>query len=280
MTDPSTTGPSSVEQLAHVVIVLVETQDLVNIAAVVRAMKNMGVSRLRLVNPAEYDEWRITGIAHRTDDLLEDAEFFDTLDEALADATWVVGTSARARTAGFNYVRPDEAADEMMSRAEDGTVALVLGREDRGLSNEALDRCNTVAVIPTVPEYSSLNLAQACLVFLYELQRRTEDALRPLPKGRRATEPATGENLEEMYRALEAGLGAIQFFKARKPEAVMRTLRTILGQADLDRREARLVAGIGYETAHFIRRNAPESEGHPSCTNEGAVDAPEDNGTS
>ena len=112
-----------------------------------------------------------------------------------------------------------------------------------------------MAVVPTVPEYSSLNLAQAALVFLYELHVLTDDADRPLaerpPRPRNRHREKTSRKCTGLC---EAGLGAIQFFKARKPEAVMRTLRAILGQADLDRREARLIAGIGYETAHFVRR--------------------------
>jgi len=260
--------------LDQVVVVLDETQNLVNIAAVVRAMKNMGLRRLRLVNPAEFDAWRITGIAHRTDDILEQAQFFESLEDALADVVFAVGTSARARAAGRNYIRPAEAADSLLSHAAGGSVALVFGREDRGLSNEALDRCHVVAVVPTDAAYSSLNLAQACLVFLYELYLRAGDAERPLPKGKRATEPATGTDLEEMYRALEGGLETIEFFNARKPESVLRTLRKILGQADLDRREARLVAGIGYETRHFVRRIREAADRHPSCTNREAKENP------
>ena len=89
----------SPDPLAHVVVVLDEPQNLVNIAGVVRAMKNTGLSRLRLVRPAEFDPWRITGIAHRADDVVDSAEILETLDEAVSDAVFVLGTTARARTA-------------------------------------------------------------------------------------------------------------------------------------------------------------------------------------
>lgn len=240
--------------LGRVVIVLHEPQDLVNIAGSMRAMMNMGLKRLRLVRPAEFDVHRITGIAHRSEVLLEKAEHYDTLEDAVADAVYVVGTSARARTEGRNYLRPRAAATRMLERAESGTVAIVFGREDRGLSNEALDLCHTVAVVPTSTEYTSLNLAQAVLIVAYELFCLTPSADRPLPRGRRATEPASRQDLEQMYAALLDGLSEIEFFKARKPESVMRTLRTILSQADLDRREAKLVAALGYEMRHYVRR--------------------------
>lgn len=252
-------------RLDRVVIVLDETQDLVNIAGVVRGMKNMGLTRLHLVNPVEFDAWRITGIAHRSDQIVEGTQFFDTLADALANASYVVGTTARIRTAGVNYTRPRELAPAVLDQAERGDVAILFGPEDRGLSNEALDLCHTVAVVPTDPTFSSLNLAQAALVVMYELWMAAEGSQPDLPRGRRATEAATHAELEQMYSALEGGLESIAFFKARKPEAVMRTLRKILGQASMDGREARLLAALGYETRHVVKRLRSTEGGHPSC---------------
>ena len=235
-------------------VVLHEPQDLVNIAGVVRAMANMGLSRLTVVDPAEFDPWRITGIAHRTDHIVERIRQADTLDAALADATYVVGTSARARTAQRNYRRPRELAATMQRRSRKGAVALVFGREDRGLSNEALDRCHDVVVIPTTPGHSSLNLAQAVLLISYELFLAGGIEPEPLPRGKRSLGPATAAELEEMYGALKQGLARIEFFKARKPESVMRVLRTIFGRTGLDAHEARLVRSIGYELRNWADR--------------------------
>jgi len=253
--------------LDNVVVVLDHPKDLVNIAGVVRVMMNTGVRRLRLVQPDEFDGYRITGIAHRGDAIVDAAAFFDDLPSALHDVVYTVGTTARRRTAGLNYDRPRKVAPAIVERAGAGLVAIVFGREDRGLSNDALDRCNVTTMIPTQDDYPSLNLAQACLILLYEVFLATMDAEVPLPRGRRATRPATGAELEEMYAALEGGLEAIQFFKSRKPESVLRTLRSILGQASLDQREARLVAGIGYETRHYVRRlNESLDTGHSFCS--------------
>jgi TrmH family RNA methyltransferase len=237
-------------------------------------MMNFGLSRLRLVRPDEFDAYRIRGIAHRSAAWTESAELFDTLDDALADATFIVGTTARARTAGRSYARPREVARTVAARVGGGrsepvggrsepggaepaarhTVALVFGREDRGLTNEALDRCHAVTIIPTDPDYPSLNLAQACLLLAYEVYLAVGGGEETLPRGRRSTRPPTQAELEETYAALEQGLARIEFYKARKPAAVMRTLRTLVARAEPDLREARLLAAIGYEIGHHIDR--------------------------
>lgn len=240
--------------LDNVVVVLDHPQDLVNVAAVIRAMKNMGLSRLRLVEPDEFDAYRIEGIAHRTEDLVEATEILDTLEEAVADAVYVLGTTARGRTAQRNYVRPRQVAPDLLARAEQGPVAVVFGREDRGLSNEALDLCHALAVIPTNPDHPSLNLAQAFLVVAHELFLAAGGEEGDLPTGKRATRPTTGEEMEQMYAALRQGLDRIDFFKAREPEAVMRTLRTLLGRAEPDLREARLVRAVGFEIGNYLDR--------------------------
>ena len=238
-----------------VTVVLHEPRLLVNIAGVVRAMANMGLSGLTIVDPAEFDPWRITGIAHRTDHIVDRITQATSLDEALADATYVVGTSARPRTAQRNYRRPRALATRILDQARDGNVAIVFGREDRGLSNEALDRCHEVLVIPTDPGYSSLNLAQAVLLVSYELLLAGATAAESLPSGKRSLGPATAAELEEMYAALEEGLGRIEFFKARKPESVMRVLRTVLGRTGLDAHEARLLRSMGYEVRNWTDRH-------------------------
>src|SRR5256886_1400396 len=137
---------------------LVEPQDLVNIAHVVRALKNFGFRDLRLVRPREFDAYRIEGIAHQTQDVLARVTRYERLDDALADCVHVVGFTARERSAKRNRQRPREAAAELLAQAEVGTVALLFGREDKGLPNEALDRCHRLVTIPTDPGYASLQL--------------------------------------------------------------------------------------------------------------------------
>ncbi|MDH3223330.1 MAG: RNA methyltransferase [Gemmatimonadota bacterium] len=238
----------------NVLVVLHEPQNLVNIAGVVRGMANMGLEQLTLVSPAEFDGHRITGIAHRTDHIVDGISIVDSLDEALADTVYVMGTSARARTAQRNYGRPRALAERILNHALEGPAAIVFGREDRGLSNEALDRCQDVAVVPTTEEYSSLNLAQAFLVIAYEILVASGMDQPPFPTGKRSVGPATGADLEEMYGALESGLECIDFFKSRKAESVMRTLRTALSRSSLDGHEARLLRSVGYEMRNVTKR--------------------------
>lgn len=241
-------------RLSHIAVVLDHPKDVVNVGGVLRVMMNFGLTDLRLVAPDDFDPYRLEGIAHRSAYLIESSSRWDSLEQALADRTFVVGTTARARTEGRNYVRPREVASLVAERGPDDKGAIVFGREDRGLTNEALDLCDAVAIIPTDPQYSSLNLAQACLVLSYELFVAMEGEPRALPRGRRATRPPTREELEETFTALADGLGRIDFYKARKPEAVMRTLRTIVARGEPDRREARLLAAIGYEIGNYLDR--------------------------
>ena len=240
--------------LSNVVIVLDHPQNLVNIAGVVRAMKNMGLRRLRLVSPDEFDPWRIEGIAHRSEDVVKSATIHGTLEEAVADCVYVLGATARPRTAHRNYLRPRAAAEMLISKAEQGLVSVVFGREDRGLTNEGLDRCDAAVVIPTDPNYSSMNLAHACLLIAYELLLAGDGEGQSLPKGKRSAGVATREESEAMLTALEEGLGRIEFFKARAAESVMRTFRTLLSRAKLDRQEAGLVKAVGFEIGNYLDR--------------------------
>jgi len=236
-----------------IAVVLHEPQELVNIAHVVRAMKNFGVQDLRLVSPREYDAWRIEGIAHRSADVLERTAVFESLDAALADCVHVVAFTARQRTAKRNMLRPREAAAEALERSTDGPTALLFGREDVGLSNEALDRCHRVVQIPTDPAYPSLNLAHAVVIALYELALARGDAERAFKPPRRASEPATAEQLEALFADAERALQAAGFFKSHVEEPVLRTLREIAHRVPLDSREARLLRAMALEIARGPR---------------------------
>ncbi|NJD11279.1 MAG: RNA methyltransferase [Gemmatimonadetes bacterium] len=239
------------------VVILNRTQDVVNIATAVRAMMNMGLRRLRLVAPADYNAWRIAGIAHGSESVLERAEFFDDLEDALGDCAYVVGTTARKRTQTFVWQHPREAAGELLAiaeaRAARGPVAIVFGREDKGLSNEELDRCDRLLVIPTDPGYASLNLAQAVLLIGYELWlAASERAALPVPK--RHAPPATRAQLDALYQDTHVALETIEFYKDRQPEALLRTMRAVYRRAGLTGREANLLRGIMIEVRKYIAR--------------------------
>jgi TrmH family RNA methyltransferase len=234
------------------VVVLVRAQDLVNIASVVRAMKNFELRDLRLVEPEEYDVRRIEGIAHGTGDVLRRVKQFGSFDEAIADCTLVAGMTARQRTAKRNVVRPRDIAPELLETSEAGNVALVLGPEDRGLTNVELDSCSRSIVIATNPDHPSMNIAQAFTLMAYELYLARGP--QPFKEPRRSAPPATAHDLAEVFDAAKDALGAIEFFKTRNPEAIMRTVREVLHRATLDAREAKLARAMCFEVLRYLER--------------------------
>jgi len=157
------------EPLNSMALVLYQPQDVVNVAAIIRAMSNFGLADLRLVEPAAFDPYRIAGIAHHTEPLIERTRRFPTLDAALADCGLVLGTTGRPRVQEYPVYTPREAAREVLARARQQRVAILFGPEQDGLPNEALGRCHGVITIPTHPFNHSLNLAQAAVVIAYEL---------------------------------------------------------------------------------------------------------------
>lgn len=242
-----------------IVLVLHEPQDLVNIAHVVRAMKNFGLDQLRLVSPREYDTFRIEGIAHQTHDVLARVRVFETLDSALADCVHVIGFTARGRSAKRNVQRPRDAALEALGLAETGPLALLFGREDKGLTNEALDRCHRVVTIPTRPEYPSLNLAHAVVVMLYELSLARDAHAGPaleFKPPRRNAGPAAVQDLERLFEDIARGLSAIDFFKTRDREHVLRSLREIIHRTPIDAREVKLLRAMAIEVVKYSDRLA------------------------
>jgi TrmH family RNA methyltransferase len=258
----SASGARGHDALQGVVVVLFETQDYVNIAATVRAMKNFGLSRLRLVSPAEWDPWRIEGIAHDTGEIVAATEEFDSLEDAIADCTLVAAMTARQRRAKRTVSRPRDVAPEMLTHAAaGGTVAILLGREDHGLANAQLDRANQLVVIPTNPDHSSLNLAQAVLVMAYELWMAAEGGKQKLKPPRRDLPPATAREYETLFEAAEKALWRIDFFKSRKPTSVLRTLRELAYRASLDRREAAFLRAMAIEVVKYLGRVEADAGG-------------------
>ena len=259
MNDSSPSAPPPAP-LDRIVVVLWETQDLVNIAGAIRAMKNFGLSRLRLVSPLQWDDWRIEGIAHDTRDIVARTELYESLPEAIADCSHTVAMTARERRAKRFVARPREVAGELLSRAADqeaGPIGIVFGREDAGLPNWALDLCHRTVTIPTNPDHSSLNLAQAVLVVAYELWMEAEGRDQPFKPPRRDAPPAPVQLLERMFEETERALWAVDFFKARQTDSVMRSLRGIAHRADLDEREAGFLRAIAVEVQKYIARVSP-----------------------
>ena len=247
----------SESRLSAVRVVLYEPQDYVNIAATIRAMKNMGVSQLRLVRPVDWDPWRLEGIAHGTNDLIEKIETYPDIEDAVSDSVRVLAFTARRRAAKFKIIEPREAAIQLLEAAEHGPVSVLFGREDTGLPNDAIERAHSVVTIPTT-DHASINLAQAVLIALYELHLAAGDATRVLPPARKETPPPTAEELQLFYEDVTRALERIQFFKTRYAEHIMRSLRAMIGRAEPDTRELMLLRAIFIEVVRYIDRTAPK----------------------
>jgi TrmH family RNA methyltransferase len=240
-------------KLQNIVIVFNKPQDPINIAAAVRAMKNTGVDRLRLVQPVPYDPWRIEGVAHATRDLVAKIQHFNSLPEALADCIQVAAFAGKRRAARWATATPREMCVPLLAAAAHGPVALLFGQEDHGLPNEALDLAQLLVTIPTTV-HASLNLAQAVMIAVYELHVAAGDATRTLAPPRKDAPPATHLEWEQTLADVSEALTAVRFFRTRNPELVMRTTRSLLSRAEPNSRELTLVRAMAIEVLRTLDR--------------------------
>lgn len=223
-------------------IVLVGSTHPGNIGAAARAMKNMGLSDLALVNPKHFPHEEATARATGASDVLENAMVVDNLEDALTDCVYVAGASARSRTINWPSMGPRDCAERMIQESSHGKVAAVFGPEKTGLHNDDLDLCHTLITIPTDPGFSSLNLAMAVQVLTYEL--RVASMLDQGPAFDVEAPPATAEELEYFYTHLEAVLTAIEFLDPENPRLLMRRMRRLFIRARPDKNEVNILRGI------------------------------------
>ncbi len=245
------------------ILVLVSPQDIVNIAAAVRIARNFGIERMRVVNPEVFDPYRIEGIAHNSAEFVERIEILSSLEAAVSDCVSVAVLTARSRTAKRRTMRPRAAATELAAQSLRGPVAMVVGREDRGLTNAELDLGHLLVTIPTDPRNPSLNLAQAIAIMAYESWLARGGEAQPLKPHRHLAAPATAGQLEELFGDWHRALWAIDFFKTRRSESVMRSFREIVHRAELDGREAALVRAMGIEVVRYLGRVGAPVAAHP-----------------
>jgi TrmH family RNA methyltransferase len=249
-------GPSAGPPVRPPVLVLVNPQDIVNIASAARIAKNFGIEQVRLVNPEVFDPYRIEGIAHNTADLVARIQLFDALDAAIADCVFAAALTARERANKRSVLRPRNAAAVLVAEAAAGPVAVVAGREDSGLTNAELDLCHALVTISTHPSHRSLNLAQAVAIMAYETWNASGGEALPLKPPRNQAAPATSGQLEDLFTDWARALEAIDFFKTRQPEHVMRSFREIIFRAAPDGREASLLRAMGIEVVRFLGRTS------------------------
>ena len=226
---------------SNIRIVLIETSHPGNIGAVARAMKNMRLENLCLVNPLNYPNAEATSRASSAYDILAKAKVYEDLDEALEGCRLVVGTSARLRTVEWSQLDPRQCADQIWQEAQQGDVAILFGRESSGLRNRELDRCQHLVHIPANEEYSSLNIAQAVQVISYEIHMRS---LQGESGDQMLEQRATADEFEGFYQHLTQAMEDIGFSDPRQSEKLQRRLRRLFYRAQLDNEEINILRGI------------------------------------
>jgi TrmH family RNA methyltransferase len=217
-------------------VVLVRPSRPANVAAACRAMKNMGVTRLRLVGAPPVDRPEDRALAYGAWDVLDGAERHATLAEAVAGSTFVAGTSGRG---GAGRWTPRRLAREGGARAGEGRTCLVFGPEATGLTRRELGLCHVVVHIPTHTAHASLNLAQAVLILAYEIRLSRRPDTAPADEDR-----AEARELEACLLALEGSLLAIGYLKPRDPGRILAEIRSLLARAGPTRRELTLLRGM------------------------------------
>lgn len=233
-------------------VVLHQTRSPDNLGAVARVMANFGFSRLILSDPATYAFRGAERLAVKGEGVLEGMAVARDLPEALTDCVYAVGTTSRTQLRGRASLTPEEAVRRLAQESERGRVALVLGGEQRGLSDEELAHCADVLVIPTSEVQPSMNLAQAAAVLLYLCGR--EGAQAPTseaaePGARMGTLNALGQRMQEV-------LLSAQFLNPQAPEHVLHELGRTLLRARLSQREAELWLTAFKHLERAVKRGA------------------------
>lgn len=229
--------------LEQIQIILIETSLPANIGSAARAMKTMGLTNLRLVSPLNPIDEQAQALAAGAKDVLDNAQIFDSFEQAIADCQLVIGTSARLRHLQNSLIEPRECGKLAVERAEKGKVAIVFGRERVGLTNEELLKCHYHLNFPTNPDYGSLNLAMAVQLASYEVRMAWLD-LQKNPQIRPLVEekdyPNT-EALEHFFNHTERLYKQLSFIRN---DAVMLKLRRLYQRAELETNELNLLRGM------------------------------------
>ena len=243
--------------LDRIRIVMVETTHPGNIGAAARAMNTMGLSDLRLIKPLQFPHVEATARASGSADILARAQVCADLDEALAGATLVVGTSARQRRIPWPCLSPRQFGEVAAGRVEHEQIAVLFGREDRGLTNEELQRCHYHVAIPANPDYGVLNVAAAVQLISYELRlalvgdpdagdapRRSRSQLLEIPPMEWDAPPADSAEVEHFLRHLEQLIIESGFLDPDNPAQVMTRLRRLFLRARPDKMEISTLRGV------------------------------------
>jgi len=229
---------------ANIRIVLVRPTHPGNVGATARAMKNMAMRSLYLVEPERFPSPEATDRAAGADDVLDSAVICASLDGALKDCHLVIGTSARPRRIEWPTLDPAAGAGRLVEGAQQGPVALLFGQERTGLLNSELDRCHFVVTIPADQAYSSLNLASAVQILAYEIYRAVLAGRPGEAMEAREGRLASSEDMQRYYQHLAEVLQQIGFLDPDNPRYLMRRLMRLFNRAGMDDNEMNILRGI------------------------------------
>ncbi|WP_419834589.1 tRNA (cytosine(32)/uridine(32)-2'-O)-methyltransferase TrmJ [Endozoicomonas atrinae] len=232
--------------LQNIRIILINTFHPGNIGSAARAMKTMGLSDLCLVTPQRFPAPEADSMAAGALDVLENARVFDTLDEAIADCSLVIGTSARTRTHSFSrpMLGAEECAEKLLSDSRQSPVALVFGQETMGLTNSELEKCHFHTSIDANPEYPVLNVASAIQILCYEIFKASLKKESDWHSEKPEQEYPLNQELEKFYEHLETTLTDIDFIIQQHPGLVMTRLRRFFNRARPEAKELNMLRGI------------------------------------
>ncbi|MFL0804560.1 MAG: tRNA (cytosine(32)/uridine(32)-2'-O)-methyltransferase TrmJ [Agarilytica sp.] len=250
------------ERLGKVHMVMVNTTHPGNIGAAARAIKNMGLSSLILVDPKEFPSpkavWRAAGAV----DVLDNVRVVSTLDEAIADCGLVIGTSARERRIPWPLLTPRECGDKAWAETEGHDVAIVFGREDRGLTNEELHKCHFHVHIPANEAYSSLNISAAMQVIAYEIRMSylTAEAGKAPHFDDWDMPPAKTNEMELYFTHMEETLEKLGFYDPKNPRQTMTRIRRMFNRVRMDEMELNIMRGLLTSIQNYIFRTDKKLE--------------------
>ena len=226
-------------------VVLVGTTHPGNIGAAARAIKTMGLSKLDLVCPKEFPSNEATYRSKAAKDILEKASIHETLFESVKGCEMVIGTSARNRKVPWPVLNPKNASKEINTAVKNNSkVAIVFGREDRGLTNEELGLCNLHIHIPTNEDYSSLNLAQAVQIVTYEIRMNFLESESLKNDQEWDVELASAEQTERLIEHMDELMKEVEFYDVENPRKLLMRVRRFFKRSGIDVMETNIFRGL------------------------------------
>jgi tRNA/rRNA methyltransferase len=226
-------------KLSNISIVLVKPKGSGNVGSVARAMKNTGLKQLVLIDPCDFKNLEAKKMAVGDTSILGKAKVYSDLKDALGSYQFTVATTRRMRRRFNQFLSPREIAERIAALPNHFKIALVFGAEDKGLENAEIAHCQFVSTIPSHPKLPSLNLAQAVMIYAYEIYCRGLETIKTEKQ-----DMASVQELEAMYEHFERTLRLIKFFNRGKSETLMESIRNFLGRAKLSSRDIRILRGI------------------------------------